>query len=101
MSGAAETVGKARRASFAETVNVSKLSDIEGHPIQQAVQATCCKKFFPGAGADMGQGQTVLAAEPGQARKKLAFASRARLPTAQRVKVLGFRHVQFGAFCTA
>ena len=88
-------------AALAEAVNVSKLLSIEGQPIQQAVQAACFEKFLPGARADMGQGQSLLAAEPGQAREELAFASRRRLPATQGMEVGCQRHVQFSAFGAA
>ncbi|MNV48448.1 hypothetical protein D3C71_1403540 [compost metagenome] len=43
----------------------------------------------------MGQGQTLLATEPGQTGEKLTFASRCRLPTTQRMKIRRQRHTQF------
>ena len=58
----------------------------------------CCKKSFPGAGADLGQGQALLATEPGQAREKLTFAARRRLPATERMKVFCRRHPQFGSY---
>ncbi|MNL06938.1 hypothetical protein D3C87_1275910 [compost metagenome] len=83
LPGSVEAVCKASRAALAETVNGSKLLGVEGQPIQQTVQATCCKKFFPGTRTHIGQRQTLFAAEPGQAREKLALTARSRLPATQ------------------
>ncbi|MDT4834513.1 hypothetical protein FQZ97_681510 [compost metagenome] len=59
------------------------------------------QQFFPGAGADTGQGQAVFTAKPGKARTELAGASRRRTPAAQGVMVGGLWHLQGGALLGA